>query len=145
MSRVYWDTMLFVYLLEGNRAFAPQVKSILEEMQRRGDTLCTSVFTLGEVLTGPRKYGLPADVDRTRHFFLNSGRVELLPFSATTADLYSVIRSNTTAAPADAIHMATASEFGVDLFITHDKKLQKLSIPGIHFITGLDTRLLGGK
>jgi predicted nucleic acid-binding protein len=143
MSRVYWDSMLFIYLLEGNQAFAPQVKALLEEMQRREDILCTSVFTLGEVLTGPRKFGLPADVNRTRQFFLSSGRVVMLPFSATTADRYSVIRAATTVASADAIHLATASEFGVELFITHDRKLQKLTVPGIHFITGLDTRFLG--
>jgi len=143
VSRVYWDSMLFVYLLEGNQGFAPQVQAILEEMEKRGDTLCTSVFTLGEVLTGPRKFGLPADVNRTRQFFMSSGRVEMLPFSATTSDRYSVIRAATTVASADAIHLATASEFGVELFITHDKKLQRLSIPGIHFITGLDTKFLG--
>lgn len=141
MSRVYWDSMLFVYLLEGNPVFAPRVKVILEEIQRREDTLCTSVFTLGEVLTGPRKFGPQDAVNRTRQFFMKSGRVELLPFSAATADRYSVIRAATSAASADAIHLATASEFGVELFITHDKKLQKLSIPGIHFITGLDGRI----
>lgn len=38
------------------------------------------------------------------------------------------------------IAKACAAESGVDLFITHDKFLQKL-IPGIHFITGLETNL----
>jgi predicted nucleic acid-binding protein len=141
VSRVYWDSMLFVYILEGNPAFAPKVKAILEEMQRRRDVLCTSVFTLGEVLTGPRKFGHPADVNRTRQFFMNSGRVELLPFSAETSDRYSVIRAAERVEPADAIHLATASEFGTDLFITHDKKLHKLSIAGIHFIAGLDGKI----
>lgn len=140
MSRVYWDSMLFIYLLEGNPAYAPRVKAVLEEMMRRNDVLCTSVFTLGEVLTGPRKAGFQTAVDRTRQFFLKSGRVELLPYSAATSDRYSIIRASTTVEPADAIHLACAAESGVDLFITHDKKLQKLTIPGIHFITGLDTK-----
>jgi predicted nucleic acid-binding protein len=141
MSRVYWDSMLFIYVLEGNPTFAPQVKKILEHMARRGDVLCTSVFALGEVLTGPRKFGSPADVARTRQFLVNSGRVELLPFSAETADRFSMIRASTSIRSADAIHLAAASEFGVDLFLTHDKKLQKLSIPGIHFIAGLDGKI----
>jgi predicted nucleic acid-binding protein len=141
MSRVYWDSMLFVYVLEGNPTFAPQVKNILEHMARRGDVLCTSVFALGEVWTGPRKFGNPDDVARTRQFFLNSGRVELLPFSAETADRFSMIRASTSVRSADAIHLAAASEFGVDLFLTHDKKLQKLTIPGIHFIAGLDGKI----
>jgi predicted nucleic acid-binding protein len=141
MSRVYWDSMLFIYLIEGNPEFAPRVKAIHEEMVRRGDTLCTSVFTLGEVLTGPRKVGAQTIVDQVRRFFLKSGRVDLLPFTAETSDRYSVIRACTTAKSADAIHLACAAESGVELFVTHDKALQKLTIPGIHFITGLDTSL----
>lgn len=141
MSRVYWDSMLFIYLIEGNPAYAPRVKFIYEEMVRRGDVLCTSVFTLGEVLTGPRKANAQTVVDRMRRFFLESGEVELLPFTAKTADQYSIIRATTSAASADAIHLACASESAVDLFITHDGKLQKLTIPGIHFITGLSTNL----
>lgn len=141
MSRVYWDSMLFVYLLEGNPAYAPRVKSIVEAMVKRGDTLCTSVFTLGEVLTGARKYGSQAGVAATRRFFLDSGQVELLPYSATTSDRYSVIRATTNVEPADAIHLASASESSVDLFITHDKKLKNIAIPGIPFIVGLDTNL----
>jgi predicted nucleic acid-binding protein len=141
MSRVYWDSMLFIYLLQGNPSYAPRVKAIYEGMARRGDVLRTSVFTLGEVLTGPRKVGAQLVVDRTRQFFLTSGQVELLPFTAVTSDRYSVIRSTTSVEPADAIHLACAAESGVELFITHDKKLQKLAIPGIHFFCGLDTNL----
>jgi predicted nucleic acid-binding protein len=141
MSRVYWDSMLFIYLIEGNPVYAPRVKAIHQEMVRRGDVLCTSVFTLGEVLTGPRKTGAHAVVDRTRQFFLNSGQVELLPYSADTSDRYSVIRATTAVQSADAIHLACAAESGIELFITNDKRLQKLTIAGIHFFCGLDTNL----
>lgn len=141
MSRVYWDSMLFIYLIEGHPTFGSRVREIFEEMEQRGDTLCTSVFTLGEVLTGPRKIGAQIVVDRTRQFFLDSNQVDILPFTISTSDRYSLIRASTTAKSADAIHLACASESGVDLFITHDKKLQRFTIPGIHFITGLDTNL----
>jgi hypothetical protein len=60
---------------------------------------------------------------------------------ANTADRYSAIRATTTAISAEAIHLACASESGVDLFITLDGKLQKLTIAGIHLITGLSTNL----
>jgi predicted nucleic acid-binding protein len=141
MSRVYWDSMLFIYLMEGNAAYAPRVKAIHEEMQRRGDILCTSVFTLGEVLIGPRKVGARTVIDLTRQFFLDSGQVDLLPFTVTTADRFSVIRSSTAVTSADAIHLACAAESGVDLFITNDGKLKKFTVPGIQFITGLETNL----
>ncbi len=142
MSRVYWDSMLFIYMLQGNPEYGPRVKTILNQMHTRKDVLCTSVFTLGEVLTGPRKTGSLSAAESVRSFFLESGRVELLPFSASTANRYSQIRATTSAQPADAIHLASAAESEVHLFITHDKRLQKLVIPGIHFISGLEGNFL---
>lgn len=133
--------MLFIYLIEGNPQYAPRVKAIYEAMLRRRDTLCTSVFTLGEVLTGPRKVGAHTVVDRIRQFFLNDTNVQLLPFTIETSDRYSLIRATTGAKSADAIHLASAADTGVEVFITHDKTMQRLTIPGIHFITGLDTSL----
>lgn len=141
MSRVYWDSMLFIYLIEGNPDFGPRVKSIYRAMEKRGDTLCTSVFTLGEVLTGPRKLGASEVVSRIRDFFMHGDRVELIPFNVKTADRYSEIRASTGAKSADAIHLASAADHGVELFLTHDKSLHKLAVSGIHFITGLDVSL----
>jgi predicted nucleic acid-binding protein len=141
VSRVYWDSMLFIYLIEGNPDFAPRVREIYEGMERRGDILCTSVFTLGEVLTGPRKIGAQSVVESTRQFFLDSGRVELLAFSATTSDRYSVIRAATPVTAADAIHLACAAESEVDVFITNDRTLRKLTIAGIQYVVGLNTDL----
>jgi predicted nucleic acid-binding protein len=141
MTRVYWDSMIFIYLIEGHPDYGPRVRVIHEEMVRRGDLLCTSVFTMGEVLTGPRKIGAQDLVDRIRAFFFKSDAVELLPYTISTSDRFSIIRSSVNVKAADAIHLACAAESGVELFITHDKSLQKLAIPGIHFITGLDTSL----
>jgi predicted nucleic acid-binding protein len=141
MSRVYWDSMLFIYLIEGNAEFGPRVRSIYKAMEKRGDELCTSVFTLGEVLTGPRKLGASDVVSRIRNFFLQGDKVELIPFNVATADRYSEIRASTGAKSADSIHLASAADSGVELFLTHDKSLHKLAIPGIHFIAGLDVSL----
>lgn len=141
MSRVYWDSMLFIYLIEGNPEFGPRVRSIYQAMEKRGDLLCTSVFTLGEVLTGPRKLGALDVVNQVRDYFLKGNKVELIPFTVATADRYSEIRAKTSARPADAIHLASAADFGTELFLTHDKSLQKHAIGGIHFIAGIDTSL----
>ena len=39
---------------------------------------------------------------------------------------------------ADAIQLACAAHYGVDLFITNDQHLHKLTIPGIGFIAPLE-------
>lgn len=141
MTRVYWDSMLFIYMLEANPAFGPKVRTILRQIVSRGDTLSTSVFSLGEILTGPRRRGSVSGVDAVKKYFL-SGAVEILPFAENTADRYSIIRSANRVSQADAIHLATAADAGVDIFFTNDDHLRKLSIPGIRFFADLDGKVI---
>ena len=137
MSKVYWDSMVFIYLLEGNPQFLPKVQRILEQIEKRGDALVTSVFTLGEVLRGPRRAGASQVVATIKSYF-GSGRIELLPFGFDAADRYSILRSTYKVTQADAIHLSTAAIAGVDLFVTNDKSLWKIAVPGIRFVMDLD-------
>lgn len=141
MSRIYWDSMLFIYALENHPAYARRLSTINAKMRERGDTLCTSVFTVGEVLTGFYKRSEDALADRVRRS-LRSPHVELLPFNAETADRFARIRANSRVSPADAIHLASAATEGVDLFLTNDRDLHGIHIDGIHFIAGLDAGVL---
>jgi predicted nucleic acid-binding protein len=140
LSRIYWDTILFVYLIEDNHDFADTVQAIHQRIELRGDEICTSVFTVGEVLTGPRKKGREDLVAEIRRIF-RSPRYEIQPFTIETADIYAQIRASNNVKPADAIHLATAAHCRANLFLTNDARLSKLVIPGIDFIAGLDVNL----
>lgn len=140
MSRVYWDTMMFIYIQEGNPQFAPLARRAYEAMKERGDTLCTSVFTVGEVLTLPRREKRDALVSALRGYMVD-GEIELLPFTLSTAEIYSQVRAATALKAADAIHLASATEAGVRLLVTNDQQLQRIKMPGIPLIAGLDARL----
>jgi predicted nucleic acid-binding protein len=140
MSRIYWDTMLFVYWLEDHPEQAPRVKRIFEKMEERKDVLCTSTFTMAELLVGPKKQRSPEVAHRIKDF-LNTSVVDLLPFTQDTAEHYADIRAANHVSPADAIHLASAAEADVNLFLTNDRRLRGLVIPGIHFIAGMDTDL----
>ncbi len=67
--------------------------------------------------------------------------VELIPFDVNRAARYTKIRATNAVTPADAIHLASAAESRVNLFLTNDHRLQSLIIPGIDFIAGLDVNL----
>ena len=132
--------MLFVYLMEEHPQYASRVAQIHRAMEKRGDQLFTSVFTLGEVLTGALKEGaeeLAAQIKRT----ISPPRVTLLPFATAAAERFARIRAAQRVSPADAIHLACAAEAGVDLFLTNDRRLSGLVIPGIGFVAGLDVGL----
>ncbi len=137
MSRIYWDTMVFVYLIEDHPEFGSKVRRIYERMLERKDTLCTSTLTLGEALVGSIK-GSDASLAKKLKAALNSDEVELLPFQAKTAEIYAEIRATFPVKSPDAIHLATAAETRADIFLTNDTHLHRLTIPGIQFIAGLD-------
>jgi predicted nucleic acid-binding protein len=132
--------MIFIYLLEGHPDLGPLVKSLHAAMQHHKSQLFTSAFTVGEVLAGLEKLRA-ADLLTVAQNFFSSSQVETLPFDLATAKIYGSVRAQTNVSAQDAIHIATAAHTGVDLFITNDKKLQRLSVPGIRFIAGLDGKL----
>jgi predicted nucleic acid-binding protein len=132
--------MLFIYWLEDHPGYAARVQTIYTRMRERRDTLCTSVFTVGELLTGPYKQGAQEVASKIRGFFAPP-QVQLLPFTVESANRYAQIRSQYRIAPADAIHLATAADKGVDLFLTNDRKLAGKVIEGIDFIAPMDVSL----
>lgn len=92
-------------------------------------------------MAGPRKRDQPKIVDQMLRYF-HSDQIEILPFTLATAELYSTIRAKFSVLPADAIHLATASQARVDLFLTNDHHLQKVQVPGIQFISGLEGKII---
>ncbi len=141
MTRIFWDTMLFIYLLKEHPEFGPRVQSLRAASLKRGDELCTSALVLGELLAGIYAKDTPADAARIRNGILEAG-VKILPFDETASDVFGRIRAKHRVPAADSANLACAAVNGVDLFLTGDQRLLKLHIPGIKFIAGLDTPLL---
>ena len=141
MSRVYWDTMLFIYWLEDNPQYAKRVQAIYSRMQSRRDQLLTGAFTFGEVLAGVYRKGDAGQAGELGRQ-LRAVVSEVVPFVLETADHYARIRGALGLPPADAIHLASAAQAGTDLFLTNDKRLVGKYVPGIQFITSLDDDVL---
>lgn len=133
MSRVYWDTMLFVYWLEAHPKLSVVVERVYKRMVARGDQLCTSVFTVGELLAGPYKLGEIEKARRLRSFF-DSPEVDLIPFTLEAAEQFGLIRGKHRVKPPDAIHLACAAVGRIDLVLTMDDQLRKALIPGVPLI-----------
>jgi uncharacterized protein len=139
MSRVYWDTMLFIYWVEQNPQFAKKVDTIWSRMQARNDQLITGSLALGEILAGAYKRG--ADRKRIEDVTLTFESMvsEVIPFTVQTAELFGQIKGSHNVPSADAIHLACAASAGTDLFLTNDRNLLGKIIPGIQFIASLDS------
>jgi predicted nucleic acid-binding protein len=136
MSRVFWDTNLFIYLFESSGALSKQVASLRSRMLVRGDQLLTSAMTLGEVLVKPVQSGDSKTADYYQKLITTTA--VLLPFEEKAALVYARLRADRSLRPHDAIQLACAASAGVDLFITNDLHLHSRQIPGIQFIAPLD-------
>jgi len=136
VSRIFWDTNLFVYLIENQGRVAQRVADLRARMRERGDQLVTSAFTLGEVLVKP----IEAERDDLRDAYETAitAAAAIIPLDRQVAMRYARIRADRSIKPPDAIQLACAAHAGVDLFITNDERLSKKHVPGIQFVTSLD-------
>lgn len=136
MALIFWDTNLFIYLLEQNPTFGEQVRQLRVRMLGRGDGLATSALAVGEVLVGPIRARNDAVYKRYLSVF-SQPEIRVLKFDLEAVGLYAHIRQDTSIQSPDAIQLACAASARVDLFITNDDRLSRKNIPGINFITSL--------
>ncbi len=140
MSRVYWDTMLFIYWLEENPQFGRRVDAIWSRMQERNDQLITGAAR--QMLPEPTNEGASKERIQEVKAALEESVSEVIAFTAETADVFGRIKGSLKIPSADAIHLACAASAGTDLFLTNDRNLVGKVIPGIQFIAGLDSNIL---
>lgn len=141
MRRICWDTMLFIYLLEGDNAHAKRVREILAESYERDDYLCCSYLALGEVMAGARVFG---DMEKSTALQAKIAEIgfHFLPFDQGAVLPFSRLRAQEKLRAADAIHLACAASAGVDLFLSGDKQLTNRHVPGVKFIADISNPML---
>ncbi len=139
MSRIYWDSMLFIYLLEGNPIYSRRVQHLLQRSYERNDSLHTSFLAYGEIMAGA--LASPLKTAKIQNAMKEMG-FSYLPFDGGAVTPFSYLRAEKKLKAADAIHVASAASAGIDLFLTGDKQLIGLSVPGIQFIADFNTPLL---
>lgn len=136
MSRIFWDTNLFIYLWEDYGALSKAVEEFRLTMLRRGDQLLTSTLTLAEILVKPTVAG---NTELCRKYEEAISSVALLiPLDAKAAKIYAAIRRDRLLKAPDVIQLACAASAAADLFVTNDARLQGKHVPGIQFIVPLD-------
>src|SRR6266849_7656645 len=122
MSRIFWDTNLFIYLWEDYGPLSQAVTQLRTRMLRRGDQLVTSTLTLGEILVKPTTLG-NVQLCQKYEQAINSAAL-LVPLDAAVAKLYADIRRDSFLKAPDVIQLASAASVATDLFITNDGHLQ---------------------
>ena len=133
MSRVFWDAMMFIYLLENHPVFADPVREVLARSRKRNDILLTSYLSLAEALVGTPQGSPKADVLRSAIPKMGFGFVA---FDGDAVEPFRRLRTDFGLRPPDSMHLACAAAVKTDLFLTNDSQLLKkqIHVPGIQFI-----------
>jgi uncharacterized protein len=141
MSRIFWDSMMFIYLLEDHPKFADYVSESLDRSQDRGDTLLTSYLALGEVMAGWKR---SRDAAARLPSRLSAMGFSFLSFDERCPAIFASLRSESKLKAPDAIHLACAAAAGVDMYLTGDAQLlnRRLHVPGIQFIADFTLPIL---
>ena len=135
MSRIFWDTNLFIYLFEDCGALSKAVAQLRSRMLERGDQLLTSTLTLGEILVKPTEQHDSELCRKYEHAITTAATVIALDVKA--ARMYAALRSQRSLRAPDAIQLACAASANVDLFVTNDARLQGQHVDGIQFVVAL--------
>jgi len=141
VSRIFWDTNLFIYLLEGAGKPFEFTQRVMVRMAERRDDLFTSTLTLGELLVKPLEMNRPDLADRYERMLSTRG-IHIVDFNRDAARIYAGLRQDRTIRPPDAIQLSCAGAAGIHLFITNDSRLSQKSVPGVDFIVPLQQAFL---
>ena len=133
--------MLFIYLLEGHPAYSKRVQHLLQRAFERGDMLYTSCLALGEVMAGIENSS-PTEKGQKMRQGIDEMGFSYLPFDEGAVMPFSRLRAKNKLKVADSIHLSCAASAGIDLFLTGDKQLMGIDVPGIQFIADFNTPLL---
>lgn len=123
-KRVYFDSNVFVYLIEGYRELEEKLRDIRDSILNAEAEIVTSELTLCEVLVVPFRENNARLIAGYRQFIEQSGAFEIQPTTLETYVRASLCCAQLGFKTPDAIHMATAIETECEMFVTNDKRLK---------------------
>ena len=121
IKRLAVDSMIFIYLLEGNSKFVDSIKNKLGDAEE----VIFSTFGLAEVLTGFEKTGDIKGKLQFLSFVESYKKMSVIGFGKQEALIFAKLRAKyPQVKPPDAIHLATALSARADAFLTNDSGLK---------------------
>ncbi len=128
-GRLYLDTNIFIYALEGYPVFRAVLTTVFNVLDRGELIAVTSELTLAEVLVKPL---LDRHAERQAAYLQvlqPSTSLQIIPVSREILIAAARLRADANLKLPDAIHAATAQLTGCDQFLTNDARLT--SLPGL--------------
>jgi predicted nucleic acid-binding protein len=131
-QRVYIDTNIFIYFLDGQEPFLSMVYPFLEALINGEVIGYTGDAVIAETMVQPYKLGNIAMIEQFKAFFAQDDFLTILSHDDKAFDLAAKISGTKGMKLVDSLHMATALQAGCGYLITHDKGIKP--VDGIRIV-----------
>lgn len=121
--RIYVDTNIWIYFLEGHPTFAPQVRALFTAADKSSAVLCTSEMTIAECLLKPARERDQKKIESYETLF-SDGAIDILPMDGALARRAALAAGVLGLKLLDAIHYVSAREDGCSYFLTGDGRFK---------------------
>jgi predicted nucleic acid-binding protein len=127
VTRLGFDTSPLIYFVERHPAYVDIMREVLRRVDTGAITGYSSVVTLTEVLTQPKRVGNVTVENEYRDLLLHSRNFELVSISVFIAEQAADLRARYRLRTPDALQIAAALTTGCQAFLTNDPPLKRVT------------------
>ena len=120
-QRVYIDTNIFIFFLDGNPSYARVVGSLFQACVEKQIFPVTGRITLAEVMVHPYRHGDALAIARFKSFFTQKDFLSLCEYGPDFFDEAAMIAGKNKMKLIDAIHYRAALDAGCKFLLTNDR------------------------
>ena len=121
------DTAIFIYFIEEDPRFIPEILPLFEQADAGERTLVTSALTLLEVLVVPYRAGNRALAASYEQLLTRSRGIRLIDVSLDQLRAAAQLRAATAVRTPDALQLSAALSSGCKTFVTNDRRLPPIA------------------
>jgi predicted nucleic acid-binding protein len=125
-QKIGLDAVVFIYLLENKGATGKRAEKVLKAVENGKLKAVLSGIGVVEILVGPKKLGLHNLALQYKELITHFPNLIVSGINENIVDIASDLRAHYSIKTPDAIHIATAIDFGAERFFTNDKSLIKV-------------------
>lgn len=123
-KRVYFDTNIFIYILEGNAEYKALSEELMALLDAEAFRAFSSQITFAEILPPLVRQGDEAVLSETIEFLRDSALFSLCSVNEDISIQAGVLRGQRGMKTPDALHVATALYQRCDVFLTNDRGIR---------------------
>ena len=127
VTRLGFDTSPLIYFVERHPAYVDIMREVLHRVDTGAVTGYSSVVTLTEVLTQPKRVGNLTVENEYRDLLLHSRNFELVSISASIAEQAADLRARYRLRTPDALQITAALTTGCQAFLTNDPPMKRVT------------------